>query len=724
MKKKLIFATIFLVSLSPCRLLLADPIIIDSALKSYSLGKHVEYLEDREKKLSIDDVVTISEGWKTSEAESFNFGFTASVYWMRFTVENREERNISWYLEIGYPMIDYIDLYIPRESGEYSVRKAGDSLPFEKRDIPDRNFIFTLEEQPGAHTYYLRFETMSSLNFSLIMHSLSAYLESRMENMPIIWIFYGLMIIMVIYNLFLFFFIREKNYIFYVIFTLSYIFIQLTLDGFSFQYLWPNSIWWASNCVPFLISLTCFWGVIFCREYMQVRKDFPVINLLMLSLITISGILTAVALFMDYRVSIKISTVLALLVVLSLSAISVINTIRGSRPARFILIGFTGMFIGVALYVLKTYGVLPTNFITVWGMQIGFSFVVIFLSLGLGDKINSMRNELQLLNRGLEESERESKKRTGYLENIVNTVQGISSDLLNISHDLADIGNRFSKISIEQATSSEEMSASFEELTSSNENISQSTIEQKREGEKTRELANILNETQQYVREMSVSVLESVSVISQSVSDMGSNLKNMIERMELIDEGGKTISGFIAIIDDITDRINLLSLNAAIEAARAGEYGRGFSVVSDEIGKLAQATSDNSKEISGQIRRIISDIDSGIGIVNETKQSTDEIFNMVNTINQKIDAVKELMGNLGNAIENVTNQAEIMDALSRDIAASTNEQNISMSDTLKSVERLSEIAQEIAQHNQDIVDFTRRINEKSIVLDELVKDIN
>lgn len=723
MKIKLICVIAFLVSLSP-RLLLADPIIVDSALKSYSLGRQVEYLEDREKKFSIDDVVTISEGWKPSESESFNFGFTTSVYWMRFTVENREERNIPWYLEVGYPMIDKIDLYIPRESGQYSVKKAGDSLPFEKRDIPDRNFIFTMDEPPGTHTYYLRFETMSSLNFSLIMHSLNAYLENRMGNMPIIWIFYGLMIIMIIYNFFLFFFIRERSYIFYVIFTLSYVFIQMTLDGFSFQYLWPNSIWWASNCVPFLISLTCFWGVIFCREYMQVRKNFPVINLIMLSLIATGGILTPVVLFMDYRLSIKITTVLALVVVLSLSVISVINTIRGSRPARFILIGFMGMFIGVALYVLKTYGVLPTNFITVWGMQIGFSFVVIFLSLGLGDKINTMRNELQLLNRGLEESEMESKKRTGYLENIVNTVQGISRDLLSISHDLTDIGNRFSKISMEQATSSEEMSASFEELTSSNENIAQSTIKQKTEGEKTRELANVLNETQQYVRDMSVSVLESVSVISESVSDMGSNLKNMIERMELIDEGGKTISGFIAMIDDITDRINLLSLNAAIEAARAGEYGRGFSVVSDEIGKLAQATSDNSKEISGQIRKIIGDIDSGIRIVHETKQSTEDIFNMISTINEKVDAVKELMGNLGNAIENVTSQAEIMDALSRDIAASTGEQNISMSDTLKSVERLSEIAQEIAQHHQDIVDFTRRINEKSIVLDELVKDID
>ena len=219
---------------------------------------------------------------------------------------------------------------------------------------------------------------------------------------------------------------------------------------------------------------------------------------------------------------------------------------------------------------------------------------------------------------------------------------------------------------------------------------------------------------------MSARVLQGIEVITNSARDTGDDLSRMIERMEFIDQGGKAIDGITVLIDDITDRINLLSLNAAIEAARAGEHGRGFAVVADEIGKLATATSDNSKEISTRIKNMINDILQGKMIVDKTKKSIDVIFKSIEDINSLIDETKLVLTEQGNAISEVVGQANLMESMASDIADATREQNSSMEENIKTVSRLSEIAQEIASANQKILEFTGSIVEKSKQLQEIV----
>lgn len=200
------------------------------------------------------------------------------------------------------------------------------------------------------------------------------------------------------------------------------------------------------------------------------------------------------------------------------------------------------------------------------------------------------------------------------------------------------------------------------------------------------------------------------------------NLKKMFDKMMVINEQGKNINQFIEIINDISDRINLLSLNAAIEAARAGEHGRGFAIVAEEIGKLAQATADNSKEISKQITGIIKDITDGTSIVSETKNSTSMVFSMVGSIRTGIDSVGSLLLKQVAALDSVIQQTEMADSLSHKIVTAYKEQNVSMEQTMKTVERLSQMAQEISESNERIIDSTKVLNEKSGELLKLISN--
>ena len=102
------------------------------------------------------------------------------------------------------------------------------------------------------------------------------------------------------------------------------------------------------------------------------------------------------------------------------------------------------------------------------------------------------------------------------------------------------------------------------------------------------------------------------SSLTESISDQArtgsKSLEDMNESITKISASSGEVKNIIGIINDISDKINLLSLNAAIEAARAGEAGRGFAVVADEISKLADQTAQSIKGISDLIRENDSEI--------------------------------------------------------------------------------------------------------------------
>ncbi len=720
--KRIALAFVFVVIITD--LSHAEPLTIDKTLTESIITSHVEYLEDKNGDLTIEDVTAPAVRWSRTKEKAFNFGFTSSVYWFRIPVINKEKKDVAWFMEIDYPMIDFIKLYVPAEKETFTVKETGDHHPFNERDIKDKTFIFNLDAKPGRTEYFMRIQSSGSMNFQVTAWSPTFYFNNVFSDLPLFWIYYGLMIVMVVYNLLLFLTIRELSYILYSAFITAYILFQLTLNGLAFQYLWPNSIWWANNCLPFFMSLIQVSTSLFARNYMQTSAHYKWVDrFLLFGLLIPSLIIAATALIIPYHISIKVATINSMFFAFTLVPLSAYLTFRGSRPAMFFLIGWGGLLLGIAAYTLKTFGVLPSNTFTNWSIQIGSSLMVVLVSLGLGDKINTMKKNLEKLNVDFEKNEKEARTRAQYLEGIVKTVKSISGDLLAIGYELSSMGTKFSEMAIEQASTSEEMSATFEELASSNDIIYKRTVNQRDQGKKTRELSGMTAQTQKDIGESSQAVVESMEVISDSTHVTEFTMRNLINKMNVIMAGGKSIDQFVVMIDDITDRINLLSLNAAIEAARAGEHGRGFAVVADEIGKLAQATSDNSKEISSKIRQISQDIQEGMGMVNNTNTSIEVIFKMVETINHRIDVVAKLMASQAQSILDVTKQAELMDGLAEEITHSSREQNSAMDELLKTISRVSEIAQEVSQSTHTISEISKSINHKVNTLDEIVKGI-
>jgi len=704
--------------------LFSSPIsVIDDSFSTIKTGKTTEYIKDPTGRMTFDQARASSE-WQISKEEAINLGFPKTAdeaYWFRMTVENRQAEAVSWYFEITYPMLDSIIFYSPSDEGVYSKTETGDHLPFSKRDVESTGFVFHLMASPGAKTYYYRIKTTSAINFVPAMISQEKYFKKLNTEMPVLWIYYGLMIVMAIYNLLIFLSTRDRDYILYVMFIVSYIIFQMTLNGHAFQYLWPNAIWWANNSLPFFIVMSILFAGIFTTSVIDAKNSFPGLFRLMLILVILpAAIIAVLSLTIKYSIAIKLATAFIAIGAVTWYIGLIYAMIKGSRPARFHVLGWTGLILGIVLFVLKTFDILPLIFLTQWSLQIGSSLVVILLSLGLADKINNMQVTQRRLLEKSRKDEEFIKERAETLEGIIFTANSMTEEFRRVSDELNEIAGMFSKVALDQASASSQMSATFEELVAATDNIYEANLSQKNEGRKSKEfVANLSNAQKNMIKE-SVQVQKNIGSILESTRDTENNIKMMTEKMAVINSGGREIDQFISMIDDISDRINLLSLNAAIEAARAGEAGRGFAVVADEIGKLAQATSDNSKQIGNQVAKIISDIEEGATIMGSTKASTDVVFSMIGTIQENVESVRKIMASQNSALEMVIQQSDVIDTMSGEILNSTTEQKTSMAETMKTVERLSEMAQEIAGANEKIMGFIEIISRKAYELHRVV----
>ncbi len=394
----------------------AEPLIIKDSISEYSLGKHLEYINDNTGSLTIKDVSSpgINGCYKTFEKETLNFGYTKDVYWVRLIAENNTSDKTSeneWLLEIPYPLLDYISFYSPDDKGGFVESKSGFKYPFYSREIKHTAFLFKIKLKPGERkTYFLSIKTNGTMEIQLKLWKESVYLSDLSSFRYALGIYYGIMLVMMLYNLFIFFAIRDRSYIYYSLFILSYIICQISLNGDAVRYLWPNSPEWGKISISFFTSLTAMALILFSRSFLRLNDKAPIADKIILAIFPCAFASAVLSFFLPYTVSIRISMAVAFTMAAVIIYVAFVLVIRGYRIARFFFFAWMSFLIGATLFILKSNGIIPSVFITAYSMQIGSAFIVILLSLALADRISIMNREKKRAQRDVIEALQNSDK--------------------------------------------------------------------------------------------------------------------------------------------------------------------------------------------------------------------------------------------------------------------------------------------------------------------------
>ncbi|MGN0505603.1 MAG: methyl-accepting chemotaxis protein [Lachnospiraceae bacterium] len=277
----------------------------------------------------------------------------------------------------------------------------------------------------------------------------------------------------------------------------------------------------------------------------------------------------------------------------------------------------------------------------------------------------------------------------------------------------------------ELADSSEHLVVALTNTTRSVEEIRKGIVQQAEDSAECLDEAEKLTEKIGVVRE-NVSAIEQMASVAQGSVDKGMNaVSNLKERaaettevtqsvildIEDLAKETQTINHIIATINDIAEQTNLLSLNASIEAARAGEAGRGFSVVAEEIRKLAEQSAESASEIAKIIVSILGKTEHTVqvakraeSIVSQQEEAVlhtmtefKEIGENVAQIAGRLQNIGEQVADMEQAKQNTLQAIESISAVSEETSAASGEVEETAGASQKSVENLNEVIQSLKQ---------------------------
>ena len=401
MARSLVTAFLFIFASAACSHEAAPP---PGAEGRVALGAYVEALEDPGGALRLQDVRGAQHAARFARVGDgpVNFGYSRSAWWLRFSLAGGAPAGEELLLEVAYPSLDRVEFHLPEAlpggDPRYWARIAGDQFPWAAREIPHRNYLFRFAAPAatGAHTYYLRVESRGVLTVPLALWRPEAFARHDRDTQLVLGLFYGLGAAMLLYNLMLFFALRDRTYLYYVLYVAAFGLFLFGFNGLAYQYLWPQSPWGANHLVAATLALALALGAQFARAFLDSRRIAPLADRAMLAIVLAGAALAGCAATgwgLDYGGVLRVVTVLGLATTAAATGIALIALREGYRPARYFLLAWAALLAFIALGALRNFALVPTNFLTVYGMHIGFALDVLLLSFALGDRIRMLRHE-------------------------------------------------------------------------------------------------------------------------------------------------------------------------------------------------------------------------------------------------------------------------------------------------------------------------------------------
>lgn len=338
---------------------------------------------------------THSSLFKSAPRAAINHGFQVGTLWIRTRIHNDLQTAQELFLSLGNPLIDRARLYDRLPHGAIQLLgESGVLVQGSQKQVRDRDITFKIRLERNETKDILIESFAHQQSYKLTFRSAEQFRAHQLTENLLFGLYFGIIIVMMLYNAFLYIVVRDKMYLWYVgtiLFFHGFCFSGLL--GASNYFLWPEFPNWGQRQLPVSAPLGLLFTFLFANEFLQIahrsQKMRSVVKgfLLFVALQTIASAIW-------FSVPVVIVGFFAQMTALAITLyVALPLAIVGDRPARLFLLAWGFLIAGGLSFSLGQFGLFSHNFFTQNGILFGSSAEVILLSIALGDKINQIRLE-------------------------------------------------------------------------------------------------------------------------------------------------------------------------------------------------------------------------------------------------------------------------------------------------------------------------------------------
>jgi diguanylate cyclase (GGDEF)-like protein len=364
---------------------------------SYSLAPYSEFWHAEDNALTLGELLSRAPAFEpTHNATDLNFGYTQDDVWLRTQIHNNSAQAQRWIVQFEYPFLDHVNLYTLRQHA-INVQQSGSAVPVDLRALAHRQAIFPLELAANETvTLYSHINASGSkmLNYNLMRPEVF-YAQNDRHNF---WFatYFGILLALGLYNLMLFVGLKERVFFHYTLFVSGFTLAILTFNGLGTLMFWSFLGENTARLVALGFTFASTMATLFTQSFLNTKVYCPRWHKVLTIFRTYCWLAVLATLLLPIPLALQLMDITGFIAALLLLICGGYCTLQRVPSARLFVFAWSIFLLGAGVFALRNLGVLPSNFITLHGIQIGSALEMLLLSFALAARFNKLKRQKEI----------------------------------------------------------------------------------------------------------------------------------------------------------------------------------------------------------------------------------------------------------------------------------------------------------------------------------------